>query len=256
MDFIFNYLIEILDRGFAGVILGAIIGYCTSYYFTDRKQLSYQSNSYFFLSNEAHNPQKINGIYSTKLKRTMFIFWNSGNQLINGDEISKVETLKIKSDDIADSLNVKLLYVSRLANKIEVECINNEIIIFFEYMNPNDGFILEVTNNKRSKLVVMGEIKGAKSIKNNGNFDFSNGRRGVKALGYSLLGCTSVIYISYIFTGFIPPKIGSLTGLYLTTGLGFIVGCLTLFSAHKHFPLNLKIDQFLDNNEFASERRL
>lgn len=100
------------------------------------------------------------------LTSTTYYIWNSGNEVINNEDIVG-ETLKIecKSDAILDARVIKQ---SDNSNKFAVLNVTPaNIDVLFEYMDSGEGVRLQVLHTgSGADLSFRGKIKGGKAIRN------------------------------------------------------------------------------------------
>ncbi|MGW9531024.1 hypothetical protein ACWHAM_25625 [Paenibacillus terrae] len=242
----FQFILEMFDRGLVGIVFGGIIGYTISLYFKSRKKLSFQSNSLLFHITKRYPisySKQYKGIYTSKLTRSIYFVWNSGNQVIERNDISSIEPLRIGVKGNSQIIDAKLLKTCREANNIRVTSDNEQAKLTFDYLNPNDGCVIEIIHTSKKRPFIVGEIKGiSKGITNYGDIFFFSGRQGARIASLFLIVMTSLLYLLYIITGIIPPKIGTKEGLYIYLALGYFISIITLIFSHRNFPSQLKID--------------
>ncbi|QSX07240.1 hypothetical protein JYG23_07820 [Sedimentibacter sp. zth1] len=99
-----------------------------------------------------------------RLNKTHIYFWNSGNKTIKGEDIVKTEGLKIVFEDKNGRiLLAKVLKYSRKVCDFNVMVSSDdrrEISFNFDFLDPNDGVVIEVLHTfEKSKFNFTGIIK-------------------------------------------------------------------------------------------------
>jgi hypothetical protein len=106
------------------------------------------------------------------------IIWNSGNSVIEYNDIPIKNQLSIKLlNDNTEIISTKVLYQTNIGNDVFVNIIDDHSILFgFEYLNKNDGFVIQILHTEKGLNAnnVFGEIKGVGEIKHNINSGINN----------------------------------------------------------------------------------
>ncbi len=102
--------------------------------------------------------------------QTRLVFWNSTRQMVNKEDIPKSNPITITCLDGAEIYDVSLLSSSNDGNGVRIVKIENNVYqIRFDYLEPGDGFLIEILSSGTSHndLLIKGSIKGAgkKAIK-------------------------------------------------------------------------------------------
>jgi hypothetical protein len=187
--------------------------------------------------------------------RVLYYIWNSGNCSIEGQKISACDPLRLSAQDI-EVLNASVVRTTREALQARaVQRLPNETLIGFDFLDPGDGFVIEVVyDDPRAKplgfnvLEFLGTIKGIKESPKQRDLTFES-----KTL--RLVGQSTAIFASFaiclLLLGFqiydivntspwflLLPKI--LTSLVLIiASIGMIVA-LTLTVRATRVPIKLK----------------
>ncbi|WP_145411257.1 hypothetical protein [Paenibacillus xylanexedens] len=240
MYMILEEIIKVLDRGLSGIIIGAIIGFLTSHYFKDRTELSYQTVSFPLNITQDYLSDKKN---LRKFVKTIYIVWNSGNQVITHDDITSAEPLRLTSK-MNSIMLLRTLKISKISNEVHLPFKLHEVLIDFKFLTPGDGFVFEVIHHREDTLSLDGQIVGMKKrIKHNGGINMANGRRGLQTSFILMTASIFGINIMYIITGVVAPVMGSVVVMYLFSIIGIILSIFLFKLSLKEFPSNLKIKE-------------
>jgi hypothetical protein len=139
-----------------------------------KKSIKYISR-YDTLINEGID-QKVIGlsisISNKQIKRltvSRIAFWNNGNKTLTYNDIPTLSKFTINIDNKYDILDVSIIETLNTKNNISVNLLEDckTIEIYFEYMDNNDGFVLQIfhTGNDSSALTLNGGIIGGKISK-------------------------------------------------------------------------------------------
>lgn len=113
-----------------------------------------------------HSNNKVENLSISKIA-----FWNGGKATISGDDIAKVNPIKINIDEQYEILEAKLIYQKNLANDFKVNLLDNKksIDITFDYFDLNEGIVFQMlhTGNSSNDLNILGNVKSVKGIVNN-----------------------------------------------------------------------------------------
>ncbi|MEZ3496545.1 MAG: hypothetical protein K1V97_03135 [Lachnospiraceae bacterium] len=103
---------------------------------------------------------------------TKFAVWNHSNKVINWSDMVEAKALRITSDsDNTEILDAKILFQSDETNAFKIKKVDSKnIILTFDYVEDNDGFVLQVLHTgESSHLSVSCKIKGGKAVKELGS---------------------------------------------------------------------------------------
>ena len=150
-------------------------------HFSHRK---YKEFSYF---RRTHQVIETNATATSKLKLsydgkdikdfsiTKYAIWNSGNEMLNGNNIVEAEPLTISSKwNSIKILDAKIIGETEEANGFKIcESDIKSVKLEFDYANKKDGIVIQILHNgKASYFNVNGKIKGGENLKNT-NTDFN-----------------------------------------------------------------------------------
>lgn len=98
---------------------------------------------------------------------TKFAIWNSGNKVINADDLVSTQKLQIVAIDSTEILEAQIVAETDTSNRFEIDSqSDNRVCLDFEYADSHDGIVLQVLHTgNRDGLKVEGKIKGGESIK-------------------------------------------------------------------------------------------
>jgi hypothetical protein len=161
--------LEIFSHPLFGSALGAmgiILGFY--FYFSSRRfaRFSLQMQEVSIIG--MHRSAPANGLeirYKGKtvprVTKVTAIFWNSGTDTIEGSQIATADPLRIELSDDSDLLNFEIIKQSRLVNNVSLSILNNKNAIYFDFLDQNDGFVLEILHSGgKNNLHFTGTIKG------------------------------------------------------------------------------------------------
>lgn len=99
---------------------------------------------------------------------TKYAIWNSGNEVLNWDDIVVASPLQISCNNNSLILDAQILVQSDETNMFKIiEKKDNGVKISFDYMNVNDGIIIQILHTEEvADLNVECRIKGGKKLKN------------------------------------------------------------------------------------------
>lgn len=135
-----------------------------------KKEFSYFSNSYKIIQKGKSSIPQLQLTYENRniedLSITKYAIWNSGNEVINTNDIVSERPLKITASSGAVILNTKVIVESEETNKFIIdEQQENSSTINFDYVDPRDGIVIQIIHTGEN-LEFDGKIKGGKKFKN------------------------------------------------------------------------------------------
>jgi len=113
----------------------------------------------------------------SRLTKTYIIFWNSGKSTLYGKDIVDDDPLRFSFGKDAEVLRARIPKITKKMNKFEAR-INpmspNEVIINFDYLDPNDGAVIEILHTSIQRTPeCKGTIRGVpKGILNWGRLPY------------------------------------------------------------------------------------
>lgn len=174
----------------------------------ERKELTYANKSNILIEYNKSTINKLSIKYDNKeisgLCISRIAIWNSGNRVINSNDIANGKEFSISMNDGNQILDSTLVFSSEDTNKFRIKKINNNSIkILFDYIEPKHGAIIQIihTGTKRN-IDYSVKIKGGKTLKN--YYDFIKNKK------------TKSVTKANELTNLISMSIVSLTILYMS----------------------------------------
>ena len=174
-------LADLLNEAWFGTfigLLGLVLGFIFYAKSQRRARLGYQYDEVTLLGGkDAAFPTEIevrfNGIEVPQVTACRVFLWNSGQRTIRGEDIVARDPCRIQLESGTQVLKQTILRETRSVNGVRTDCSSqmpHVITITFDFLDPNDGFTLEVLHSgPRKELRVAGTIKGIpKGITNHG----------------------------------------------------------------------------------------
>ncbi len=141
----------------------------------EKKKFVYSIRSYSLIENLddfkdlkiLYKDKEINNLIISKVA-----FWNNGRSTIRKEDIAEADPIRISMDGDSKIYHARIIKKDKANNLIinwPENKENNFINIFFDYLNKNDGGVIEVlhTGDTLRKLKVTGSLKGCKKLINN-----------------------------------------------------------------------------------------
>lgn len=115
----------------------------------------------------------------TNLSVSKVTFWNAGKDTIQKFDVPKRFPIKITIKEGYRILDAKIIYQKNIANSIKahLNSENNEVIISFDYLDFEDGFVLQIfhTADSSDEISVNGTIKTVRKLERRSNTDIVTG---------------------------------------------------------------------------------
>lgn len=113
---------------------------------------------------------------------TQWVIWNAGNVAIHGTDVSRVDPVRFEADSNTEILDVKIVKMTRTVvdPKIVQQGDPRMAEISFDFLDPSDGFILQVVHSGfENQIRLVGTVKGipAGIVRFNGKAFMSRRRR-------------------------------------------------------------------------------
>ncbi len=158
-------------------IMGLVIGLLSFYYtFVGYK---YKSPNYIIKSNNLINENiskidlldlKVEGRKINNLTISKIAFWNSGKEVINGNDVAEAEPISIHLKNGLELIGKPIItYPLTSSNQflIKISPDNKFFNILFDYIDYGDGLIIEFfhTGKNDDDIFIKGKIKGVREIK-------------------------------------------------------------------------------------------
>jgi len=191
--------------------------------------------------NKNNMPSEITAFYKghslTNLNKTTIIIWNNGNDILDKTSLLDSDPIKILLKDGCNIFNYEIIRQTNKYNNLQVGRVEgklNELLLSFEYLDPQDGVTIEILHDSTDKYpTISGTIKGIpKGFENYGTIRKYIGEMKLFNAVYGV----KVIYIAYISA-----FIGALM---------MIAGIIIPIDQSKH-PI-VKIDEIIFNNPIFS----
>ena len=154
-------------------ILSCIYGIFISIKSREKKQISYLINTYKIINAGENVIPKIEILYDGKYIRDLtvsrLVIWNSGNKLLNGDDIVDTKQLSVVAEsDKVDILDVSIVKYNEEANKFRVDMRDSHHAeIKFDYVDKRDGIVIQILHTgSYDDIFIRGKIKGGKKLRN------------------------------------------------------------------------------------------
>lgn len=97
-----------------------------------------------------------------------FLFWNRGNETIDGQDIARVNPLRIVPAGGGQILDAKLLTANNPSSQFSATLApdGNAVTLLFDYLDQAQGALLQIahTGSAASGIALVGDIKGARPI--------------------------------------------------------------------------------------------
>lgn len=101
-----------------------------------------------------------------KLTLTRLAFWNNGKEPIRREDISSSDPLKIIATDNVNIFDIEIKYQNQVNNFSIEKRSDNSADILFDFVNYNDGIVLDIYHNGdgNESVYLKGTFIGAKAI--------------------------------------------------------------------------------------------
>ncbi|WP_347170101.1 hypothetical protein AAHI06_02535 [Pseudomonas salmasensis] len=179
-----DYAQGLLDKSWLGTLLGiaGIVFAALTYLWTRRRtSLAYVHLGEHLLGSASDAlPSEIvvqyNGISIPRLTKSLLIFWNNGENTVNGEDIIVKDPLRFHVGADGRILSVLILKASRAVNDFSVrpppEGDIHEMDFTFNFLDANDGVVVEILHTSTDrKPSIKGTLKGLpQGFRNLGQF--------------------------------------------------------------------------------------
>lgn len=135
-----------------------------------KKEISYIGRSYCIVEKGKKKLENLQITYKDRvidnLTITQYAIWNSGNQLLNREDIVTDPPLRLIAKNRAQLLEGHIVAESEVSNKFSISEFENSIYVDFDYVAENEGIVLQVIHTgQRKDLSFECKIKGGKPLK-------------------------------------------------------------------------------------------
>ena len=127
-----------------------------------KKEIMYLRNTYSVIQKGENIIPELNIEYKNRK------IWNGGNEVLERNNMVIEKPLQIVSENKNTViLDAQIIKVSEQTNRISIRSMeDNKIELEFEYIEPENGAVIQVLHTGKADLKVEGKIKGGKAIKN------------------------------------------------------------------------------------------
>ncbi len=149
--------------GFVGIVVGLIVAYS----FKARSRIATQINTLQIVGHNSVLPKDIEFLFRgnkvPNVTMSRIAIWNMGNTIIKGDQIVDSDPLRIITSDDSTILDVQILARTRQVNAFvciaeQQKC--NEVECRFDYLDPDDGALIQLIHTGNDKVEVRGTLRG------------------------------------------------------------------------------------------------
>jgi len=166
-----------------------------------------------------YKDKPVSNVFSTNVA-----FWNNGGEVINKNDISQAEQLRVVFPK-GKILDKEIVTTTSNSINFEIDQRNeNEIVLSFDFLEKNEGAVVNLLHTSKSLKDVKftGKIKGVK-IKSlsekNGNGPKGSHRRVLINLIFILLAYTLMTFAGFPVESLIDPNLGNYSGLISSTSV-------------------------------------
>lgn len=173
-----------------------------------KKQFSVAFSSFEIIKHGKNKIQNLKLMFNENIINNLtiskFAIWNSGNKVINSDDMVAGQGLEIYSDENTYILEAQIVTEIEPANSFKIiESTDHNVSIGFNYVDNHEGIVVQIlhTGDKNS-LHPRCKVKGGKAIKNYS----TTSKRGNKPLRaktrkiiFAVMSCTEAI-IAFLMT--------------------------------------------------------
>lgn len=164
-----------LPIGFLIGLILALIGIYLTIKSKKEKLPSYALSGFNLVKNFKYNVDSLEMLHKGEkienLTVTKAAFWNAGRETISNQDIVKNDPTRLAIKGKGEILDAKVLYANNSSNQftLELNKEKNAIFINFDYVDKNDGIIMQILHTSLLPygLELTGKIKGAGNSKKN-----------------------------------------------------------------------------------------
>lgn len=168
-----------LENLMNNVIVQSILAICTiigvpSFLYAiathKRIQISYADSSLPVIEKGTSVFEKLSVHYDNeqieRLTVTRVAIWNSGNEEIEESRFVNGKSISLHCDDNAKILDAKIIQETDSDNQFRIaDCLDHEIKLSMDYMNPKDGVVVQVIHTGSYKSISVDcKLKGGNKI--------------------------------------------------------------------------------------------
>ena len=148
----------------------SLIVACISYYKPRKRQkLLYQTTTIQYFEEDDYTLPSdaimtFQGQKVARLTKAMLILWNGGIDALRGEDIVQHDPIRISLSATGKILDYSIIGGTNDGNRVVVQIPShsqNELIVTYDYLNPNDGAVIQVLHDaKQRDPTVVGTAKG------------------------------------------------------------------------------------------------
>lgn len=153
-------------------VLSLFFGIFTWIIGKNRKEISYVKSSFSVVESDNKNISKMKVLYDenevSSIKIKKYALWNSGNQVLNHDDVVEPQMIKITSrNSDTKILDAQILGATDESNLFKINSSNEkEIIIDFNYVARGDGCAIQILHTgHNSDININCKIKGGQQLR-------------------------------------------------------------------------------------------
>lgn len=183
-------LLGVIYNPVFAIIFGSLLSIILYFRARRIKRLSYEYQDAIVISggilkSNSELEIKWSGESVPRVSRTIVRFWNSGHETIRGNDISRVDPLRIEFPPGAKILGYQVERASRDSNAVIMEYERNSnasLFIKFDFIDRHDGAIVSVLHTaKNSEVKFKGTVQGIPDgMKNWGTGDLTSAAQKVE----------------------------------------------------------------------------
>jgi hypothetical protein len=162
----------ILNAAWVGTAIGLVGIALAIFFFLRRREiwrLAYQTRSVRLIGDaSATLPEDVvitvKGVPVPRLSKTTVIIWNAGTATVRGGDIVAMDPLRIRLDDDAAALDVRIPRTSRSVISAAAHAnpqTKNEVMLGFDFLDPQDGFTVDIIHSgTTAQATTLGTVRG------------------------------------------------------------------------------------------------
>ena len=149
---------------------GSLILACFAYFRPRKRQkLLYQTSGIQYFEKDDYSlpsdaVMTFRGQEVARLAKTLIILWNGGTDVLRGEDIVQNDPIRISLPEGSTILSYSTIGETNIGNRVSTDIrvnYENELVVAYEYFNPNDGLIIQVLHDaKQRDPIVSGSAKG------------------------------------------------------------------------------------------------
>jgi len=234
---LFNFAFSIFT-----FFLGNVFAYWLYRRGIKKKELWWDTQKNNLINKYARNLPELSINYKSEEVQDVSILrlmlWNSGSEILHRDDITKNHPISLITDNNTALLDAKIIAYNNDTLNFSLEKDNNTVLVDFEYLEPNQGAVLEIVyTGGLDNLSVSGLLKGGNINYKNSQSEFIN-RFGfrflLKNVSYTVRRRIAIAFTAFaglfLFVFFVPLALQAAIGvLPIDSGFLFVVPRIGIF---------------------------